>query len=125
MQDQSEFGSDIVDMRDVLERRDQIPPNKDAYLRDADDSEYLELVTELEGQLWTDLETVAHQYDPILILDSYFETYAQDFAEDIGAINREADWPANHIDWEAAADSLKMDFTEYTIGRYTYYGRQS
>lgn len=125
MQDQSEFGSDILDMRDILERREGIPPNRDAYQRSVDDSEFLQLYEELEDQLWTDMETVAHQYDPILIRDTYFVTYAQEFAESIGAIDREQDWPANHIDWDAAADSLKMDFSEYNIGEYTYYGRQS
>ena len=123
MQDQADFGSDILDMRDLITRRDKIAPNRDAYQRSEEDSEFLTLFEELENQLWTDIEEIANGYDPILIRDSYFVTYAQDYAEDIGAIGRDVDWPASHIDWDAAADSLKTDFTEFSIGSYTYYGR--
>lgn len=124
MQDQAEFGNDILDMRDILERRDEIPPNRDAYLRDPEDSEYLDLVKELEDQLWTDMETIAHNYDPVLIRDTYFVTYAQDYAEEIGAIGSDAGWPVSFINWEDAAEALRMDYTEFKIGRYVYYGRQ-
>lgn len=46
-----------------------------------------------------------------LISDTYFEQYAELLAEDIGAIDRNAKWPLNHIDWEAAANELKQDYT--------------
>ena len=46
-----------------------------------------------------------------LIRDSYFKTYAQQFADDIGAVNSEAGWPNSCIDWEQAADELQMDYT--------------
>jgi hypothetical protein len=49
------------------------------------------------------------------IADSYFQDYAEQMAEDIGAIDRDAKWPLDHIDWEAAADELKVDYTSYTI----------
>jgi hypothetical protein len=123
MRDRDDFGSDILDMRDLIARRNKIPPNRDAYQRDDDDSEFLVMFEELEQQLWTDIEEIANGYDPTLIRDSYFVTYAQDYAEDIGAISRDLDWPASHIDWDSAADSLKTDFTEFSIGSYTYYGR--
>ena len=46
-----------------------------------------------------------------LIRDSYFVTYAQGFAEDIGAIPSEWTWPTTCIDWERAARELQMDYT--------------
>lgn len=49
-----------------------------------------------------------------LIRESYFETYARDFAEDIGAVKRDMKWPCNHIDWEAAAEELAQDYTTVT-----------
>ena len=58
-----------------------------------------------------------------LIRDSYFETYAQEFAEDIGAIDRTGGWPACHIDWEAAGDSLKGDYTAVEWDGVTYWYR--
>lgn len=55
-----------------------------------------------------------------LILESHFEDYAQELAEDIGAVNKDAKWPNNHIDWEAAADELRQDYTELDFGGETY-----
>ena len=50
------------------------------------------------------------------IADSYFEEYAEELAEDIcGKAVREAEWPFNHIDWEAAAEQLKQDYTSYEL----------
>ncbi|MCP3017435.1 hypothetical protein [Cupriavidus basilensis] len=46
-----------------------------------------------------------------LIRREYFPEYARQFAEDIGAINRDARWPLQHIDWEAAADELEDGYT--------------
>ena len=59
----------------------------------------------------------------LLVRDSYFEQYAQELAEDIGAINRDATWPNNHIDWEAAADALKADYTSVDYDGVEYWIR--
>lgn len=48
---------------------------------------------------------------------------AQELADDIGAIDSNAKWPLNHIDWEAAAEELKMDYTEVNFNGTTYYIR--
>lgn len=58
-----------------------------------------------------------------LIREEYFEEYAQELAEDIGAVNKEATWPNNHIDWESAADDLRQDYTELDFGGETYLAR--
>lgn len=50
-----------------------------------------------------------------LIHDRYFTEYARELAKDIGAIERKANWPLNHIDWKAAADELKHDYTEVDV----------
>lgn len=76
-------------------------------------SELLALAEQCEGYGdWSHGET--------LILESHFEDYAQELAEDIGAVNKDAKWPNNHIDWEAAADELKQDYTEVDFGGETY-----
>lgn len=59
----------------------------------------------------------------LLIHDSYFEDYAREYAEDIGAIERDCDWPACHIDWAAAARSLQQDYSEVEVGSHTYWVR--
>lgn len=58
-----------------------------------------------------------------LISDSYFEQYARDFAEDIGAINRHAQWPNTCIDWEQAARELQQDYTSVEFAGVTYWVR--
>lgn len=40
------------------------------------------------------------------------EDFAQDMAEQIGAIDKNAKWPHNCIDWEFAAKELMYDYSE-------------
>lgn len=63
------------------------------------------------------------KYGTALIRDDYFETYAEELADDIGAIDRNAGWPACHIDWEAAAASLQMDYSAVEFDGVTYWVR--
>lgn len=58
-----------------------------------------------------------------LILDSEFENYARQTAEDTGAIGRDPPWPVCHIDWAAAADALKEDYTSVGYDGETYWVR--
>ncbi|MEQ6332992.1 hypothetical protein [Sphingobium sp. MK2] len=58
-----------------------------------------------------------------LIRDSYFKEYAEQLADDIGAINGDAKWPVNCIDWEKAARELQMDYTSGEFDGVTYWAR--
>lgn len=58
-----------------------------------------------------------------LIRDSYFETHAQELAEEIGAIERNAGWPNTCIDWQQAARELQMDYTSVDFDGATYWVR--
>lgn len=40
------------------------------------------------------------------------EAFAEDMADNIGAIDRDAKWPTNCIDWEQAARELMHDYSE-------------
>lgn len=62
-------------------------------------------------------------YGVVLIPEYQFEDYARELANDIGAIDRDAGWPVDYIDWALAADALKMDYTEIEIRGVTYLGR--
>lgn len=66
-------------------------------------------------------DTVRHGVT--LIHDAHFIEYAQDFADDIGAVNKEAGWPNSHIDWEAAAADLQQDFASCKYYGQTYWYR--
>jgi hypothetical protein len=58
-----------------------------------------------------------------LIRDSYFEQYAEGFADDLGLVNRDARWPANCIDWEKAARELQQDYTQVDFDGVDYWMR--
>jgi len=60
------------------------------------------------------------QHGETLIHEDYFQEYAQQFADDIGAIDAKAHWPICHIDWEAAAEALKQDYAEIEWDGETY-----
>ena len=62
-------------------------------------------------------------YPGSMIRDSNFEDYAQELADDIGAIDRNASWPCNCIDWERAARELQMDYTSVDYDGVTYWYR--
>lgn len=95
-------------------------PSKDEAL-DEDEREELEELTALakEGENYAP----DWQYGETMIRDDYFTEYAEELAEDLGYLNREARWPSNHIDWEAAAEELKEDCTEVQFGSETYWLR--
>jgi hypothetical protein len=57
------------------------------------------------------------------IADHYFEDYARELAEDIGAVQSDASWPNTHIDWRAAADALRQDYSSVDIDGSEYWYR--
>jgi hypothetical protein len=58
-----------------------------------------------------------------IIRESYFADYAEELAKDIGAISSDDQWPLNHIDWDAAAEALKQDYTSGEFDGVTYWAR--
>lgn len=38
--------------------------------------------------------------------------FAEQLADDLGAVPDDAQWPLNHIDWDSAARELSMDYGE-------------
>lgn len=118
---------DVIDSRDVIARIEEL----EAELADAhDDSEQndvLDMRAELEAL--QALATEGANYAPdwehgeTLVRDSYFKEYAQQLAEDIGAINSDATWPNNCIDWDMAARDLRMDYSAIDFDGVTYWIR--
>ena len=62
------------------------------------------------------------RYGEALINDDYFVEYAQDLAEDLG-MDRNQPWPYSCIDWDAAADALKTDYSSCEYQGETYWFR--
>jgi len=87
---------------------------KEEYQEDLDELNQLE--TEVGGE-W--------MYGETLIPEDEFKNYAQYLAEDLhGDAIRDASWPFDHIDWEAAAEDLQMDYSscEYQGTTYLFRG---
>ncbi|MGH9890683.1 MAG: hypothetical protein ACREA0_01605 [bacterium] len=122
---------DTIDSRDVIARIGELSA-KFVDLTLAQDEEALD---EWKGEYGTELEALeslaegaeGHCADwkrgEQLIRDSYFETYAQELAEDIGAIPDGTQWPCTYIDWEAAALALQQDYTGVDYDGVTYWTR--
>ncbi len=111
---------DMIDSRDVIERIEELET----------DAEELEAIGGREEL--TALKALAAEgadyasdwhHGEALIQDTYFEEYARELANDIGAINSDASWPNNCIDWERAARELQMDYTSIDFDGVEYWVR--
>lgn len=117
--------ADIIDIRDIIERVEELEPEVDSNGEGDHISEWKMLtaiLSDLQGmggdEQWRD-----EWYPVTLIRDSYFQTYAQELAEDIGAIKADATWPHTCIDWEHAARELRYDYSSIEINGATYWTR--
>jgi hypothetical protein len=134
--------ADIIDSRDIESRIQELAGEFEDVLynyKNADGKEEIEEYTEnLEN--WLDeyedeyVSLLAFKgevdsytsewYDGAQIIeDRYFEDYARELAEDIGAIDKNAAWPLSFIDWEAASDALKIDYSEINFDGRSYWIR--
>jgi antirestriction protein len=70
------------------------------------------------------LEYFGENYEPILIRESDFVEYAQELAEELGAMPLSSggrpEWPLYCIDWEYAAKELAYDYTTVTFDGVDY-----
>lgn len=140
---------DLIDVRDIIARIEELREARDT-LRDefdampendgvdfdnwvrnqegfsseeADELQTIEaLMNDLEG-MGGDEKWEGAWYPITLIRDSYFRDYAQELADDIGAINADMSWPNNCIDWDRAARELQMDYSSVEFDGVTYWTR--
>lgn len=119
------------DIRDKIERFEELEAlgvvaDPDGTKGNADDNEEYRLLgnflSEIKG-CGGDHQWRGDWYPVIFIADDDFEEYAQEFAEDIGAINRDATWPNTCIDWEQAAQELQHDYSTVEYDGITYWYR--
>lgn len=62
-------------------------------------------------------------YPDSFIRNDYFYTYAQELAEEIGLIPADEGWPFNHINWEQAAEELKLDYRSVSLQSFEFWYR--
>lgn len=111
---------DTIDSRDVIARIEWLEGFEGADL-DEDEQAELKALKALAEDGETNVSDWAD--GATLISGDYFETYAKSFAEDIGAIKRDMDWPCNFIDWKAASEALRQDYSEIDFDGVTYWAR--
>ena len=73
------------------------------------DAEVYQAYIDNHGLEYTEVEDVEEAYSGQFESD---EEFAQDMAEQIGAIDTDAKWPNSCIDWEYAARELMYDYFE-------------
>ena len=134
--------ADIIDSRDVLDRLTELESEREDLVSEAEDDTNVEQEVARKAleewdessdgeelktlqELQSDCEGCSAEwsYGAQLIRDSYFEEYAQQLAEDIGAITDNMQWPCTCIDWEQAASKLQMDYTSVEYEGVTYWVR--
>jgi len=112
------IGEDRIDLRDVAEAA-----------ADPDHGDYGEAVSIraafIGDGLVVDADGFAEyaEVEPDLIEANSFVAYAQELAEDVGAVPDDAEWPLRHIDWESAARELLYDYTAVDLDGNRYYVR--
>jgi hypothetical protein len=114
--------ADLIDSRDIIERVAELDARIDDDDNPLNEGETDELA-ELRGVIVDWCEVSDWSYGKTFIADDYFEDYARELADDIGAIDRDAIWPLTYIDWVAAADALKQDYTGYEGFGRTWWAR--
>jgi predicted nuclease with TOPRIM domain len=131
----------IIDTRDLIARIEELEgeiaeleEERDELDEDEDGAERLDEIQDELKYKNAELEVLKDfafdaeyspdfEYGETLIRDSYFTEYAQQFAEDIDVIPKNASWPLQFIDWEAAADALKQDYRRCDFDGVEYWVR--
>jgi hypothetical protein len=114
---------DLIDIRDVIERFEELENLDLREDTDADDFKALgDLLDELKGY-GGDEQWRGDWYPITLIRDSHFQDYAQDLVEEIG------DWPKSgipnyiEVDWEATVRNIQQDYSSVDFVGITYWYR--
>ncbi len=120
--------NDIIDSRELVDLQNEVTNAIDDWNNGDTDAldeygslhdahEFKKQLDELESEIseWSDGNT--------LIAEDYFQTYAQELAEDCGMLPDGLNWPLTCIDWSMAARELAYDYSLIDIDGRGYYVR--
>ena len=116
-------GNDVIDSRAVIDRIEELEAELADVSEQERDQDAVEELAALRGLEEEACGSPDWRYGGTLIREDYFQEYAQQLAEDIGAISGQERWPLTCIDWEQAARELQVDYSAVTFGEHTYYIR--
>lgn len=127
----------VIDVRDIIARVEELRESRDEYNEKMGDENAWDRVEDGEPEELETLESILSElkgnggdeqwegnwYPITLIRDSYFTDYAKELAEEIGAVDSNASWPNNCIDWDFAARELQQDYSSFEFDGVTYWYR--
>jgi hypothetical protein len=117
---------DMIDVRDIIARVEALEDIAETPDWSIEDNDELSMLQNLLSELCDaggDEKWRGDWYPSHLIRDSYFKDYAQQLAEDIGAIDADATWPNTCIDWYQASRELRTDYTSVEVYGTIYWTR--
>ena len=124
---QIDYTADRLDSRDLLDRLEELEATQDEIGFQRDDSgDDMQAELDMLRALRDETEGYADDSwrDGVFFVANWdWKNYAQELAEDIGALPKDAGWPTYCIDWDAAARDLRMDYTSCEIDGNTYWYR--
>lgn len=140
------FSDDMLDVRDLIEKYEELESGRDSFFADrdfpdsergnkenpiweewekSDEAEELnrlqDILDELKGN-GGDEQWREDWYPVTLINSDYFTDYTRELLEDCGYIPK--DFPSwIELDWEGTAENVKIDYSSIDIDDETYYYR--
>jgi antirestriction protein len=119
---------DVIDVRDIIERIEELEELIEGEGCEEACNEYREELTLLSNIMEEmkgyggDEQWRGDWYPLTLIRESYFTDYVQEMLEDCGEIPK--DLPHYiHIDWQATARDVQVDYTPIDVDGATYFYR--
>jgi antirestriction protein len=119
---------DVIDVRDIIERIEELEKLIEGEGCEEACNEYREELTLLSNIMEEmkgyggDEQWRGDWYPLTLIRESHFTDYVQEMLEDCGEIPR--DLPHYiHIDWQATARDVQVDYTPIDVDGATYFYR--
>lgn len=122
---QLDLTADIIDVRDIIARVEELNPEySDIKLTDDEAEELAELqaiLDRLKGN-GGDEQWRGDWYPVTLISERTFEDHVRELLEDCGTIPKDLPWFVA-IDWETTAQHIQGDYTPVEIDGVTYWYR--
>ena len=122
--------ADIIDVRDIIARVEELESSiedgaAETAAEERAEAQELNTLTAILDDLkgyGGDEQWRGDWYPVTLINERHWVDYVQELLEDCGTIPRDLPhWV--HIDWEATAREVKVDYSEVTIDGVTYFYR--
>jgi len=122
-----DLNADIIDVRDIIARVEELEtemPENDNDVRNwVDLGEYTkltEILDDLKGE-GGDEQWRGDWYPVTLVCEDHFTEYAEQLVCECHDLSKLPNFV--HIDWEATAREVKVDYSEVSVDGFTYFYR--